>query len=434
MRLIRSPYPIHLFAAVPALAAAAVAQAPLLLPLTNPPAAAVAWDSSERAINPTVVRSTFVQVDTSVVTNLRTDGTQPLATLTFDCFGRTIPVSIRGVSTMLNRRVLRGDADQGRADFTLTVAADGTSVGSIDYGDRQFAIAPTGVAGVHVLQELDTLRLGRNGACGVDHTHAVAAPGTANPGFLGGINSDCSLTTIDLLICYTPLARQNAGGTAAIETVLVNAVAQANDAHRESGAPVEFRLVHTHETNYTAVGTNADLSAFRSTTDGVMDEVHALRDTYGADLMHLVTDGPASFCGIGYLMTSLSTGFESSAFALTLRNCISNRTLSHECGHNLGCHHDIANAGNAIYPYAYGYRTPDNAWRTIMAYAPGTRVNRWSSPAVVWQGQAMGVAGSADNVLTLTNTTATRVGVPTDPDAALVRSRGRHHRQQPAYR
>jgi hypothetical protein len=388
-------------------AATAAAQSPLLLPVPNPPAAAIAWDSSERTINPTVVRSTFVQVDTSVLADLRTDGTRPLTTFTIDVFGRRATVAIQGVSTMLNHRVLRGDADLGSADFSLTIAADGTTVASLDYGDRQFAIAPTGVAGVHVLQEIDPSRLGQNGVCGVDHTHAVAAPVTTTPSFAAGVNSDCNLTTIDLLICYTPLARQNAGGTAAIETVLVNAVAQANDAHRLSGAAVEFRLVHTHETNYTEVGTNADLAAFRSTTDGVMDEVHALRDTYGADLMHLVTDGPASFCGVGYLMTSLSPGFASSAFALTRRTCISNRTLSHECGHNLGCHHDIANAGTAIYPYAYGYRTPDNAWRTIMAYAPGTRINRWSSPAVNWQGQAMGTAGAADNVLTLTNTTTT---------------------------
>jgi Metallo-peptidase family M12 len=263
------------------------------------------------------------------------------------------------------------------------------------------------VPGVHVLQQIDPTKLGPSGVCGVDHTHAIAAPATPNAGFSAGVNSDCNLTTIDLLICYTPLARANAGGTTAIETVLVNAVAQANDGHRESGAPVEFRLVHTHETNYTELGTTADLSAFRSTSDGIMDEVHALRNTYGADLMHLVTDGPGQFCGVAYLMTSLSTGFASSAFGVTRRTCIPGRTMTHECGHNLGCHHDIANAGNAIYPYAYGYRTPDNAWRTIMAYAPGTRINRWSSPNVDWQGQAMGVAGSADNVLTLTNTTTT---------------------------
>ncbi len=42
--------------------------------------------------------------------------------------------------------------------------------------------------------------------------------------------------------------------------------------------------------------------------------------------------------------------------------------------------------------YSYGYRTPDNAWRTVMAYAPGVRVPYFSNPAVSWQGQALGIA------------------------------------------
>ncbi len=42
--------------------------------------------------------------------------------------------------------------------------------------------------------------------------------------------------------------------------------------------------------------------------------------------------------------------------------------------------------------YSYGYRTPDNAWRTVMAYAPGVRVPYFSNPAVSWQGQPLGIA------------------------------------------
>ncbi len=42
--------------------------------------------------------------------------------------------------------------------------------------------------------------------------------------------------------------------------------------------------------------------------------------------------------------------------------------------------------------YAYGYRTPDAQWRTIMAYAPGTRLAIFSNPAVTHLGQPLGVA------------------------------------------
>jgi Tol biopolymer transport system component len=64
--------------------------------------------------------------------------------------------------------------------------------------------------------------------------------------------------------------------------------------------------------------------------------------------------------------------------------------------------------------YAYGYRTPNNAWRTIMAYAPGTRVPYFSNPGVAWQGQPLGIASpspfAAEAWRTLNDTAATIAG------------------------
>ncbi len=394
--------PALLFAAF----AAAQEPAVLLTEVVSPPPAAVAWDAAERASNPMILRSAFVRVEPDVFAAVRTDGVQPLATCILEHFGTRTTIAISGYEFVLGHRVLRGRAVGAEADFVMSFASDGTASGLLDFGGRAVGIAPTGQPGVHVVQDLDTTRLPAPSACGVDHTHAVAAP--PGPGLPEGANSDCSVTTIDLLVCYTPLARTNAGGTSAMEAAIVAAVAQANTGHRESGAPIEFRLVHMHETAYVELGTSTDLSRFRSTSDGHMDEVHGLRDTYGADLMQLITNHPSpAYCGIAYLMTSLSTGFASSAFAVTVRTCIPGHTFTHECGHNMGCHHDAANASGAIYPYSYGYRTPDNAWRSIMAYAPGTRVNRWSSPNVVWQGYTMGVANAADNARSIDDTRAT---------------------------
>jgi Tol biopolymer transport system component len=42
--------------------------------------------------------------------------------------------------------------------------------------------------------------------------------------------------------------------------------------------------------------------------------------------------------------------------------------------------------------YSYGYRTGDNAWRTIMAYAPGARLPYFSTPNVSWMGLPLGIA------------------------------------------
>lgn len=405
------PLPRHPFLAiVPALllALGANAQAPALLtPIANPPASSLAWLHGERTANATIVGSTFVQVNTTALLALPTLGPAPLGTLTLDLGGASFLLDIDRADWSLGYRTFRGTARGEESEVHLTLAADGTTAGLIDVDGATWLLTAAGAPGVHALQQIDTTRMPAGSSCGVDHTHLVRGPVTATAGQVASLspNNDCAQTTIDIAVFYTPEARLDAGGQSAIETVIVGAIEQANAGHLASGAPIEFRLVHLAETNYVETGTNADLAAFRSTTDGLMDEVHQARNDYGADLMHLVVSPSSStFCGVGYLLGSLSSSFESSAFAVTRRTCISNRTLTHECGHNMGCHHDDANAGTAIFPYAYGYRTPDNALRTIMAYAPGTRINRWSSPNVVFQGYTMGVAGSADNVQTITDT------------------------------
>ncbi|MFN8826625.1 MAG: M12 family metallo-peptidase, partial [Planctomycetota bacterium] len=391
------PLPRHPFLAiVPALllALGANAQAPALLtPIANPPASALAWLAGERTANATIVGSTFVQVNTTALLALPTLGPAPLGTLTLALGGTQFLLDVDRADWSLGYRTFRGTARGEESEVHLTLAADGTTAGLIDVDGGTWLLTAGGAPGVHALLQIDTKREPASNSCGVDHTHLVRGPVTATAGQGASqlTNSDCAQTTLDIAVFYTPEARLDAGGQSAIETVIVGAVSQANAGHLASGAPIEFRLVHMAETNYVETGSGADLGAFRDPSDGQMDEVHQARNDYGADLMHLiVSPNSSSFCGIGYLLGSLSSSFESSAFAVTRRTCISNRTFTHECGHNMGCHHDAANAGAAIFPYAYGYRTPDNALRTIMAYSPGTRINRWSSPNVVFQGYTMG--------------------------------------------
>ena len=378
---------------------------PLLRPVGNPPAAAIAWDAAERARSPMVARSGFVRIDTAALAALPLGGAPPLGTFTLDLFETPVLLEVTSMAWTLGYRVFHGHVPGQPGSVHITVAGSGAVWGSIDVGSESFVLAHTGITDVHVLQRIDHALLPLHMRCGTDNTHAIAAAPTVG---IDNTNSDCGRTTIDVLVGYTPRARTNAGGTAAMEAAIVGAIAQANSAFLDSGVVMEFRLVHMAETNYTELGSSTDLYRFQTDLDGYMDEVFTLRTTYGADLMHLITDpASAQYCGIGFLMTSLSTGFASNAFAVTVRTCIANRSFTHECGHNMGCHHDAANAGAAIYPYAYGYRTPDNAYRTIMAYAPGTRINRWSSPNVQYLGYTMGVAGAADNAMTLDNTRTT---------------------------
>jgi hypothetical protein len=406
---IRASCPLLFTALVAATALPVAAQVastpPLLSPVANPPAAAITWDAAERARSPMVARSGFVRIDTAALAALPLGGAPPLGTFTLDLFEVPVQLDVMSLTWTLGYRVFHGRVPGQTSEVHITVAGNGAAWGSIDVGSESFVLAHTGIGDVHVLQRIDHALLPLHMRCGTDASHGIAAPVVGSP---DNTNTDCGRTTIDVLVCYTPQARTNAGGAVAMEAAIVGAIAQANSAFLDSNVSMEFRLVHMAETNYAELGSSADLYRFQTDQDGFMDEVFALRTTYGADLMHLITDpASAQYCGIGFLMTSLSTGFAANSFAVTVRTCISNRSFTHECGHNMGCHHDAANAGPAIYPYAYGYRTPDNAYRTIMAYAPGTRINRLSSPNVQYLGYTMGVAGAADNALTLTNTRTT---------------------------
>ncbi|MCP5107583.1 MAG: hypothetical protein GY950_29615 [bacterium] len=222
---------------------------------------------------------------------------------------------------------------------------------------------------------------------------------------------------IDILVVYTADARAGVGGTTAMENMIDLAVAETNTGYGNSGVSQRLRLVHTAEVAYSESGFNSSttLSRLQKTSDGYMDDVHTLRDTYGADEVVLIVNSTSS-CGIGYVMQFPTTAFAPYAFAVVSKNCATGYySFAHELGHNMGCAHDRDNASvMGSYNYSYGYQAPDEAFRTILAYnCPGgcTRVNYWSNPDKQYGGQDMGVVSSdpeaADNRLALNNNLST---------------------------
>lgn len=376
------------------------AQQSLLTTIAQPPADAVAWNTAEIARHGQVLRAQFVTIEGRALYGAFRRGEAPVRT--FDAGDTSWLLDLTPEPESLGHAVFHGRVRGTDGRVVLAIAPDGTTSGHVRCGERAFALHPYGPEGVHVLHEVraDPFDPARPEllvvADGDPVGEAVLEPANATE------------TTLDVAVFYTPLARSNAGGTANMRAAIVNAMAMANTTTQASNVAARFRLVYVAETNYVEDGSSSDLGRFRSTTDGIMDEVHAARTEYGADLMHLITNpATAQYCGVAYLMGSLSTGFRTSSFGVTVRTCFSGNTLAHEIGHNIGCHHDRANAGNAIYPYSYGYRTPDNRFRTTMSYAPGTRALVWSSPQVTHQGYVMGVTDSEDNARSITNTKAT---------------------------
>jgi hypothetical protein len=227
---------------------------------------------------------------------------------------------------------------------------------------------------------------------------------------------------IDVMVVYTATTRAAAGGTAAIQSQIDLAFAETNQAYLSSGVNQRLRQVHSEEVVYneaTADPLGDALNCISSTTDGCLDNIHTLRNTYGADLVSIWLENGGGYCGIAWLMTSVSTSFAVNGFSSVARSCATGYySFGHELGHNMGLNHDTYVApGTLPYAYAHGFTntTAASPWRTTMAYndacaAVGkncTRLQYFSNPAITYGGATMGNAATADNHLALNNTAFT---------------------------
>jgi len=216
-------------------------------------------------------------------------------------------------------------------------------------------------------------------------------------------------SVIDILVAYTAEARDAVGGQAAIEGLISQRVADMNSANYDSAATFQWRLVGTMEVSYPESGNiYDDLQRLQLPDDGVMDEVHTAREATQADLVALlISEGSNNACGYAYQMNVLDPWFGAYSFGVSALDypgdyICNGLTLAHELGHNLGNGHDRAHASGAmLFPYSYGYQSPNQTFRDIMSYdCPNgcPRINQWANPDVWYVGEPTGVDFETDPV------------------------------------
>ena len=199
---------------------------------------------------------------------------------------------------------------------------------------------------------------------------------------------------IRVLVLYTPNAQSSVSN---IKNTVLTAVALTNQSFINSNINYQIELAYVGRTNYTESGYSTDLSRFRTSGDGYMDEVHTLRNKYSADVCVLLAN-ESDICGIA---TGIGvTANDAFCVISSYSTCAtSNYSFGHEIGHLLGCRHDpYVDNSSTPYAYGHGYVNPSKTWRTIMAYVDACgscpRLQYWSNPNVTYGGEPMGTVAT----------------------------------------
>ena len=286
------------------------------------------------------------------------------------------------------------------------------------------------------------------------HVPPKAHPGTtsgmqmsAAPAMASATTS--SITTVDVLIGYSPGFAADHGGASGAVTRLNYLVDVANAAYKNSGISAKVRLVHAMQVTYTDSSSNDStlekLTGYNSTDnkqttpDPAFNGLRAAREQYGADLVSMVRsyrDPEDDGCGIAWLIGGGQSGVSTSDsyFGYSVVSdgsdagtdghtyyCL-DETLAHEMGHNMGAAHDVETAKGddgkldpddyGAYSYSFGYKTTATTgnFYTVMAYGDSgqTLYRIFSDPRSTFcGGRACGNASTADNARTLSQTIPT---------------------------
>ena len=280
----------------------------------------------------------------------------------------------------------------GRSLSSVTIVVNGDVVaGTVNSDGVTWHVRSRGTGVVELRKLEGTLR------CGVESVApfaglTLAEAGTPDPALAKTVADLDDGDEIDVLVVFTEAARRLDGGLAKIRANIDLAVAATNEAYLVSGATQRINLVSAVQIDYLESRTHGpaglrnqaeDIKRLRDETDGYMDDVPDLRDSYGADIVYLITDQPGGG-GVGNVYALQEPDPAAGAFAVSNSLGEYPRFLAHELGHVMGLQHDRYASGagnysidNKPYPYSFGYvnqeafadgASEEQRWFTIMAY------------------------------------------------------------------
>ncbi|MDR3118669.1 MAG: M12 family metallo-peptidase [Mediterranea sp.] len=252
---------------------------------------------------------------------------------------------------------------------------------------------------------------------GRTESHVLRPVTRANCGPSYNTNLD-SEAVIDLLIVYTPAAANSSytlqhGG---INNVIAAMITLGNICLSNSKTGITLRLAHSAAVSYTETGDMAiSINQLQDPSDGYMDNVHALRKQYNADLVQLLTTDSNSG-GLGYVVTFTDGRYEYGFSVCWITQVADNYPCSiHEIGHNMGLGHGAQQTlvkSEGIFSFSMGWRWTGNQinqhgnykYVSVMSYSGDyygdgvtpAYTSYFSNPDIFYLGGATGDATKAD--------------------------------------
>ena len=211
-----------------------------------------------------------------------------------------------------------------------------------------------------------------------------------------GPRGDCEDNDIiDVLWVYTPAVLAYMGSEEEVLHQCQIAVDDTNETFSNTRLPFSVRIVGLHLTDYDETGDY--LYLLQNPNDGVMDEVHGIRDAKSADIVALIT--VVGSCGVAWVAPdNPAYGFqECSAYCLVEEWA---HPFRHELGHNLGSQHYTWDT-YGYFSWSSGHRLTPNGGSEIGTAMGGNDIPHYSNPEVhygdVPTGFPIGPDEEADN-------------------------------------
>ena len=218
------------------------------------------------------------------------------------------------------------------------------------------------------------------------------------------VASGNTMPVIDVLVAYTRRARVEAGNVGAL---IRHVIDQTNRIYANSRIQARVRLAYSYQTEYVEVNggdISIDWRRLRSTDDHYMEEVHAVREQHGADLVMLLRSRHReNWCQYANFYYDDTT-----VFSIVEQNCIGNYSFAQALGLNQGVSRDLQSRPNRRFSYGHALCNDLGNWRTLMSWSPDrscpVRLPYFSNPDVSFMGSPMGDAHTRNNARVINET------------------------------